>query len=357
MTVLHQLLPVLDPGDAVSGHTLQLQQVLRSMGVESEIFCERTHPNLTELAQPYSQYPGGAALYHVAIGSRLADWALGQTMPLLLDHHNLTPARFFEAWDPPLVHGTAWGRQQLTPLCQRTVLGLADSRYNEADLLDAGCTAPTAVVPILFDPETFERPVDQATLARLQETKRAGGRDWLFVGRVVPNKCQHEVVAAFAWYRRMVDPAARLWVVGGASSRVFERALESYVQALGLTDAVTLTGPVSHGALAAHFQTADVFVCLSEHEGFCVPLLEAMYHRVPVVAFAAAAVPETLGDAGLLLRDKSPAMVGAAVERIFADPALHASLQGRAKVRLAEMSITRARQRFVEAITPTLEQL
>jgi glycosyltransferase involved in cell wall biosynthesis len=357
VTALHQLLPVLDPGDAVSGHTLQLQATLRSMGVKSEIFCERTHPDLASAARPYADYPGGPALYHVAIGSRMADWALHQPGPLLLDHHNLTPARFFEAWDPALVHGTAWGRAQLLELCRRTVLGLADSRYNETDLLEAGCAAPTAVVPILFDSTVFDRPPDPLTTGELEARKLQGGADWLFVGRVVPNKCQHQLIAAFAWYRRVFDPRARLWLVGGASSHVYERALRAFVDALGLSGSVTFTGPVSHGALTAHFRSADVYVCLSDHEGFCVPLLEALHHEVPVVAFAATAVPETLGHAGLLLTDKSPAVVATAVDRILADQPLRRSLMEHGRTRLAELSLARARERFIEAVTPVLEQL
>ena len=353
--MLHQLLPVLDPGDAVSNHALALRAVLRSSGVDSEIFCERTHPNLAHQARSYRDYPGGPAIYHVAIGSRLADWLATRDEPLVLDHHNLTPARFFEVWDPPLVHGTAWGRQQLAQLAPRCVLGLADSRFNELELIEAGCRS-TAVVPILFDPSTFDEAADPAAVDQLQTAKAGGGADWLFVGRMVPNKCQHDVIAALAMYRRTTDPAARLWLVGGASSPVYERTLRAAIDALGLADAVTLTGPVAHARLTAHFQQADVFVCLSEHEGFCVPVLEAFSHSLPVVAYRAAAVPETVGEAGLLLSDKSPAMVAAAVGRVLDDERLRQHLVAVGNQRLDHFSLAHSRARFVEAIAPVLEQ-
>ena len=125
------------------------------------------------------------------------------------------------------------------------------------------------------------------------------------MGRVVPNKCQHDLVKAFAAYRAAYDPQARLHIVGGDASPRYRAAVADYARALGVADAVDLTGSVSPGALAAYYRTADVFVSLSEHEGFCVPLLEAMHHRVPIVAFAAAAVPETLRDAGVLARDQA----------------------------------------------------
>jgi glycosyltransferase involved in cell wall biosynthesis len=359
VSVLHQLLPVLDPGDAVSGHTLQLQAALRSIGVDSDIYCERTHPRLEGLARNYQAYPGGPAIYHVAIGSRLAEWFMGRSDPLLLDYHNLTPASFFESWDPGLVHGTAWGRRQLPELAARTLLGMADSRFNENELIEAGCAAPTAVVPILFDRESFAVAADDGLTDRLRKSKSKanGGADWLFVGRLVPNKCQHDVIAAFAWYRRVIDPKARLHLVGGASSRIYEDALRAYVAALELSGAVTFTGPVAPAALTAYFECADVFVCLSEHEGFCVPVLEAFAHTLPVVAFAAGAVPETLGDGGLLLRDKTPAMVGEAVARVLDDPLLKSALTARGSTRLDAFSLSSSRERFLESVMPVLERL
>ena len=139
----------------------------------------------------------------------------------------------------------------------------------------------------------------------------AGGADWLFVGRVTPNKCQHDVVKAFAAYRRLHDPQARLHLVGGVASSPTRRLCARSCAASSSTDCVDLTGPVSAGGLAAYYRNADVFVCLSEHEGFCVPLLESMHHHVPVVAFAATAVPETLDGAGICLPDKAPAVVAA----------------------------------------------
>jgi glycosyltransferase involved in cell wall biosynthesis len=142
----------------------------------------------------------------------------------------------------------------------------------------------TTVVPILLDPGEFDREVDAATLDRLRSATAAGGASWLFVGRVVPNKAQHDVVKAFAAYRRVFDPHARLRLVGGTSLPAYADAVARYVDALGLGGAVELTGPVDPGVLSAHYRAADVFVCLSDHEGFCVPILEAMHHDLPIVA-------------------------------------------------------------------------
>src|SRR5439155_13609425 len=169
------------------------------------------------------------------------------------------------------------------------------------------------------------------------------GTDWFFIGRIVPNKCQHDIVKAFAAYRRLYDPDARLWLAGGGEASAYASAIRSMVGDLGLGDAVSLTGVLSQPAAAAHFRTADAFAVLSEHEGFLVPILEAWWHRLPVVAFAAAAVPETLGDGGLLLPTKRPATVAAAVHRVVTDEAVTTGLIEQGARRLEGFTLARTR--------------
>jgi glycosyltransferase involved in cell wall biosynthesis len=210
------------------------------------------------------------------------------------------------------------------------VLGIADSGYNEADLIESGFTR-TTVVPILLDLASLD--VEPAAAPA-----RTGAVTWLFVGRLAPNKAQHDIVKAFAAYRRFHNADARLHLVGGGREDSYARTLERFIHALGLDEVVTLTGGVSPAELAAHYRAADVFVVCSEHEGFCVPLLEAMHHRVPIVAYATTAVPETLGDA-------------AAVEHVVSDTALRAQLVEAGARRVRDFDISRTGPRFVEALT------
>ncbi len=175
------------------------------------------------------------------------------------------------------------------------------------------------------------------------------------MGRVAPNKAQHDVVKAFAWYRRVFDAGASLTLVGGVSAGSYWSALERFVDELGLSGAVRLAGSVSDGELEGLYRSADVFVCLSEHEGFCVPLLEAMAHGVPVVALGAAAVPETLGDAGLVLESKRPPLVAEAVARVMGDDALRRGLVEAGRHRLEHFSLARSRQTLLDALQPILE--
>jgi glycosyltransferase involved in cell wall biosynthesis len=350
---VHQFVPILE-GGAVGAHTLQVQRLARDLGMESTIFAAELAPGFEVLGELVDEYRvrgrrDDVLLYQAATGSAVADLLLEHPQRLLVNYHNLTPARFFEGWAPDAVHSVTWGWSQVRKLAKESDLGIAVSAFNERELRTAGFRE-TAVAPVLVDVEAFDRAVDHDALARLTEAKVGGGADLLFVGRLAPNKAQHDLIKALAAYRRLYDPKARLHVVGTSSSESYRTALVAYADALGLADAVELTGSVSDGELAAHYRAADVFVCVSEHEGFCVPLLEAMHHRLPIVAYAAAAVPETLADAGVLLPTKDPLTVAAAVHRVLADETVAAALRERGGVRLGDFSLERSRRRFTEVL-------
>ena len=356
MKAIHQFLPTLYPGDAVGNHTLEAQRLLHGLGLESEVYAQTVHHTVEGKAQLFQKYTGGpdtAVIYQLAVGSVLADLLMARPEPLVVDYHNITPGRFFDEWDPPISHAVEWGRSQMAAMASRCRLGLGDSEFNRAEL-EANGYRPTAVAPILLDLDAFDADLDEAIATRLARLKDKGGADWLFVGRITPNKCQHDVVKAFAAYRRHYDPDARLHIVGGIASDPYAAALRGFVRRLGLNSCVELTGPVSAGGLAAHYRAADVYVCLSEHEGFCVPLLEAMHHGVPIVAFGVAAVPETLGDAGICLPDKTPTLVAQAVHRVLTDAALRSQLLAAGTGRLQLFTLEKTRARFLEAIEPVL---
>ncbi len=344
--IINQFTPTFEPG-AVGAHTLAVRDVLRAAGHTSEIFASEIDDAWADRAAYLLRDARGThadvIMYQMAIGSVVADAVLARAEPIVVNHHNLTPMRYIAGWQPVAAHGVAWGRGQLRELAARAVLGIADSGYNEADLIESGFTR-TTVVPILLDLASLD--VEPAAAPA-----RTGAVTWLFVGRLAPNKAQHDIVKAFAAYRRFHNADARLHLVGGGREDSYARTLERFIHALGLDDAVTLTGGVSPAELAAHYRAADVFVVCSEHEGFCVPLLEAMHHRVPIVAYATTAVPETLGDAGLLLDVKDPCTVAAAVEHVVSDTALRAQLIEAGARRVRDFDISRTGPRFVDALT------
>jgi glycosyltransferase involved in cell wall biosynthesis len=184
--------------------------------------------------------------------------------------------------------------------------------------------------------------------------RSAGGVDILFVGRVVPSKAQHELVKALWAYRRLYDPRARLHLVGGTSSYEYSKSLQGFIADLGLSDAVRVTGEVSDAALAAHFEAADVYLSLSAHEGFGVPLVEAMVAGVPVVTRGAGAVADTVADAALVLTASDPSYIAAALHRACTDDRLRAALQ-EAGTRRAREIIAGAAPRIVGAIADAVE--
>ena len=349
---VHQFVPSFAGRDAIGHHTLQVRALLRGLGFDSEIFVEEAHPDVRSTARDVREFPAATPdrpptwlLYQCSTYSSLGEWLLQRPEPLVLDYHNITPVELFAPWEPLVAARLLQARRQLAELVPRAPLGLADSAYNAGELDDLGI-ARSVVAPILLDEATFAGPVDEGLVGELS----GRGTAWLFVGRLAPNKAQHDVVKAFALYRRVFDPAARLWLVGGSSSDAYVRAVRGLVGSLGLEGAVRLTGSVSAASLAAYYAAADVFVCASDHEGFCVPLLEAMHSGLPVVAYASSAVPETLGGAGVCLPEKSPGVVAAAVWRVVSDAGLRGRLVAAGRRRLEDFAPERTRATFATAI-------
>ncbi|MGH9093172.1 MAG: glycosyltransferase family 4 protein, partial [Acidimicrobiales bacterium] len=327
---VHQFVPALIPRDATGSHTLLLRQSLRDAGWRSEIYAEATHDELAGESIRVEEYaaravPGDVLVYQFSTSSMVADLLADRPEPLVLDYHNVTHPELYGGWDPASARRSAEALEQLALLAPRAVLGLADSELNRADLVAAGCRR-TAVVPVLVDLDRLVAEPDPRVAARLAAGKEAGGEDWLFVGRLVPSKAQHDLVKALWAYRRLYEPRARLHLVGPTPSGRYLAALRAFVRDLGLEGAVRITGEVPDAALAAHFACADAYVSLSVHEGFGVPLLEAMRASVPVVALAAGAVPDTVGTAAVLLDRARPVAVAAAVHRVLADGRLRERL-------------------------------
>ncbi len=351
---VHQFVPALIPRDATGSHTLLLRDALRRAGWRSEIFAEATHDELLGESLPVTDYarlaaPGDVLVYQFSTSSMVADLVGARTEPLIVDYHNITGPEHYEGWDDATAARSAAALDQLARLAPRTTLALADSPFNEAGLRAAGYRR-TTVVPVLVDLERLVAAPDPRVAARLAAAKSEGGADWLFVGRLVPSKAQHELVKALWASRQLFDPRDRLHLVGSAPSATYLRSLRAFVADLGLTGGVRITGEVDDATLAAHFQAADVYVSLSVHEGFGVPLVEAMRVGLPVVARGEGAVAGTVGRAGVVLDHAEPSRVAAAVHRVLTDDALRRRLVASGHRRVAELSTEDAADRAVAAI-------
>lgn len=351
---IDQVIPSLASRDAIGGHVVQLRDLLRSRGFESDIFYGNATPDRLDYGFPVSRLGDRSStdrvlLYQLSIGSGVADIFRDRAERKFVNYHNITPADLLEAWIPAVGEEVRWGRAQLRDLAPITEFAIADSMFNERELQAAGYRS-TTTVPLLLDLDGFAGSPDPTLAARLAGQRSGGGTELLFVGKVSPHKGQHDLVKALAAYRRFYDPRARLRLVGGAISDEYRAAVERFADELGLIDAVEIAGSVTHEELIAYYAAADVFVCLSNHEGFCVPLLEAMYHRVPIVAYTNTAVPETVATAGLVLPDKQPARVAAAIHRVVTDQNLRDALARAASERVTSFALPRVQEGFASAL-------
>ena len=355
--VLHQFVPNLAAGDAIGVHVRLTQDALRAAGWESEIFYDDAQAAVKKLGRHYSTWDratdgrNGDAwiLFQLSTGSRMTPFLLDQDLPFGVYFHNITPPLFFERWEPGASENLRTALAEMRRLAPSSRFAIANSTFSEGDLVEAGFS-PTAVCPVLLDPKELAGTPNPRLLQRMARETAGGGTRWLFIGRVAPNKCQHDVLAAFATYREVYDARARLTLVGGRTSNVYYRSLELLAEELGIAAAVDLTDTISHEEKLACYQAADVFVCLSDHEGFKVPAVEAMHFGIPVVAYAATAVPETVADAGVLLDTKDPLVVATAVDRVMQDEALRNELVEAGRRRADDFSLERTNGRLLDLL-------
>jgi glycosyltransferase involved in cell wall biosynthesis len=364
--IVHQFTAVLAGRDAVGQHTLAVDRLLRDMGAETEIFAAHVHPEVRDRGRDFREHAAGPApdlmLYQTSTGSPVGDYVMSRPERLVLNYHNMTPAEFFDPWEPAVAAELDHGRRQLARLARRADHAIAVSQYN-ADELSALGMPPTSVSvsPVLFRPLWVSQGSASASSADLVGDSGAsspGQATLLFVGRLAPNKCQQDLVGVLAGVVALgVD--ARLVLVGGASSSGFVDAVVALAEGLGVSDRLVVTGSVSEAELVGFYESADVFVSMSEHEGFCVPVVEALGFGVPVVAFGAAAVPETLGGAGLVVggggAEKSVGVVAEAVVRVLSDPVVREGLVSRGRVRARELGLSASTARMRATLQPLLD--
>jgi glycosyltransferase involved in cell wall biosynthesis len=305
-------------------------------------------------ARPLWEYeqvssPETVCLFHFSIGSAASRLIHRAPDRLVTVYHNITPGEWFLGFHPHLAGLCYHGRRELAAFAPRTELGLADSEFNRRELEAAGFQR-TAVLPIVQDLAELRAP--SAPVSR--HMWNDGRVNLLFVGRIIPNKKIDDLVRAFAVYQRHLQPHSRLLLVGDYRGHErYEARLQEMVRALGVQE-VVFTGHVDDDDLRAAYAAADLFLCLSEHEGYCVPLVEAMAYAVPVVAFDAGAVAETLRGGGLLLREKDPATVAETVHAVLTGPELRDAILAAQARAIEQLRRTDFQRLLLERLAPVL---
>ena len=353
---VHQVLATLGYGDAIGHEVLGIQRVLRGAGCDSEIFVETADRRLEHLTTDYREMVGAIApedvlIHHFSIGSRASRTAYALPGRMALVYHNITPPSYFLGVHKDLVKLCFRGRRELTAYITRCELALGDSEYNRQELEDLGFPH-TGVLPVVPDFTHLDVPPNTMTSDRFDD----GWTNVMFVGRVIPNKKFEDAIRAFHAYRTKHNPRSRLLLVGSYSG--FERylaMLNGLVARLGTPD-VHFLGHVSNEELTALYDVADLFLCASEHEGFCVPLIEAFYKQVPVMAFAATAVPATMDGGGVLYDTKDPFEIARVMAAILDDGEVEDAIvdsQDAAPARLRAKDFGGTLLRFVDRIRAT----
>jgi glycosyltransferase involved in cell wall biosynthesis len=348
---VNQWVPAAHRGDAIGDSARRVRGLLRAMGYESELYALTIDDDLLGDVRPFADPAatrGDVTIFHYALPSPMtaAFAALGGGR--VLQYHNVTPASYFAPYDPALFRLASLGRAELATLAGCTDLALGDSDYNRREL-DALGFATTGVFPIAVDTGRITRPVSRPALEKILDD---GLVNFLFVGRIAPNKKIEDHIKLAEVYKRYVDAYYRFIFVGryDVVPRYYAtiRALMSEYRLLN--DRFVFTGPVPDEELAVYFRHAAVYVSLSEHEGFCVPLVEAMAADVPVLAYAAAAVPDTLGGAGVQFAPKDLEFAAELLATLAFDDAVRAEVIAGQRRRLDDFGDAQIRRELASLL-------
>lgn len=340
--IVNQWIPAAHRADAVGGSARLMRAMLRADGHASEIYSLTIDDDLVGDVLPWNESATRRAdvtIYHYAVPSPLsAAFARLESGRVLL-YHNVTPAHFFAPHDAGVFAMARAGREELKTLAGVPDAALGVSEFNRAELDEMGFTS-TGVLPLAIDlARLTSAPPRPAVTAALTG-------DWaniLFVGRIVPNKKLEDHLFLAEHYKRYIDERYRFIFVGKTDAMpAYYAMLRGMIATFRMRpERFVFTGPLPDADLAAVYRASHAYVSLSEHEGFCAPLVEAMAMDVPILAYAAGAVPETLGGAGLTITAKDYEPAAELLGQVIYDEPLRARLIGGQRARLSHFSADR----------------
>lgn len=349
--IVNQWVPAAHRGDAIGDSARRVRDMLRDAGHSSELFALTMDDDLRAEVRPFEDAAargGDVTIFHFALPSPMSHAFASLRGARVLQYHNITPAAFFAPYDAGLFRLAALGRRELATLVGHVDLALGDSEFNRQELEQMGF-APTGVMPIAVN---TERITGAPRRPALEKILGDGLINILFVGRIVPNKRIEDHVRLAEMYKRYVDSYYRFIFVGRYDGlpRYYAQVRALISELRMLPDRFWFTGPVPDEDLAAFYRWADVYVSLSEHEGFCVPLVEAMAADVPVLAYAAGAVPETLGGAGVLFAPKDLEFAAEMIGTLVYDQPVRAGVLEGQRRRVQEFAAPRIQGRLMEVL-------
>ncbi len=340
--IVNQWVPAAHKGDAIGDSARHVRDLLRGLGHESELYALTVDDELKNDVRAFSDASakrGDLTIFHYALPSPMTAAFASLASGRVLQYHNVTPAAYFAPYDPALFRLAALGRDELRTLVGQTDLALGDSEYNRHELEELGF-GRTGVFPIAVNTDRVTQPVERPALEEILDD---GLVNFLFVGRIAPNKKIEDHIRLAEVYKRNVDAYYRFIFVGryDVVPRYYAMIRALMAEYRMLNDRFIFTGPVSDEELAVYYRHAAVYTSLSEHEGFCVPLVEAMAADVPVLAYSAAAVPDTLAGAGVQFAPKDLEFAAELLGTLAFDDDLRAQVIAGQRRRLADFGDAR----------------
>jgi len=340
--IVNQWVPAAHKGDAIGDSARRVRDLLRGLGHQSDVYALTVDDVLKDDVRWFtdpSAKSGDLTIFHYALPSPMTDAFASLDHGRILQYHNVTPASYFAPYDPALFRLAALGREELATLVGRVEWAMGDSEYNRRELETLGF-ARTGVFPIAVDTARVTQKVSRPALETILDD---GLVNFLFVGRIAPNKKIEDHIKLAEAYKRNVDAYYRFIFVGryDVTPRYYAMIRALMADFRMLHDRFIFTGPVPDEELAIYYQHAAVYISLSEHEGFCVPLVEAMAADVPVLAYAAAAVPDTLGGAGVQFAPKDLEIAAELLGELAFDDDLRAHVIAGQRRRLADFGDAR----------------
>lgn len=346
-----QLVSSLNFGDAVGNDALAIKHMLEGAGYATAIFTFAVHPKIKEenvynidLLPELTE--DDIIIYHYASEDGFQKLIEETAAKVVLRYHNVTPPEFFHGYDEKAETITRKGMAQIKSMKDAIDYGMVDSEQNKKDLEQMGYECPISVVSILIPFKDYEQQPDLDVVNGYSD----GNTNIVFVGRIVPNKKFEDVIACFAAYKKKYDPAARLFLVGNyQETDRYYQYLQEYIKKCGVED-VIFPGHIAFDAILAYYKIADVFLCMSEHEGFCVPLVEAMFFETPIVAYASTAIPGTLGGSGVLVESKEPERVAEKIHQVIEDEQYKNEIVKEQKKRLQDFSYENIKEQILDEL-------
>ena len=330
---VNQFLPSISYGDAVSNDAINIRRILHEKGYKSEIYVKHIHPDVAHCAYPLQRYKknrDNVVLYHFSLaGGEVTEYIKALPGKKGLIYHNITPPFFFREFDLNFSDICSKGLNELSDLAPYFSLGIGDSEYNRL-MLEKNGFCRTTILPIIIDWDTFIRSGERKVESYLEKTKV----HLLFVGRIAPNKKIEDLIRIFYYFHKTINHDSELYIVGNEQIPKYSQYLKQLTIILGVDDAVFFTGQVSDDELHMYYKNADVYLCMSEHEGFCVPLLEAMHFEIPIIAYNATAIPYTLGNSGILINYKKFQVIAELIEIIVQDKSIRQRIIKKQRERL-----------------------